>query len=120
MPIVPDMSGRVVELEEEVNSLKHQLAVAQQQQASSQQQLGQYQQALTVLKGQLAQQAVAGIGGSVSAGVLEPTIGFHPTIDDMTDVQKFSKYVISALQFKDIKTARDNLMKCMSRLNGHG
>eukprot|EP01060_Flectonema_neradi_P013708 TRINITY_DN2044_c1_g2_i1.p1 TRINITY_DN2044_c1_g2~~TRINITY_DN2044_c1_g2_i1.p1 ORF type:complete len:444 (+),score=112.14 TRINITY_DN2044_c1_g2_i1:55-1386(+) len=121
-PVVPDMSGRVAELEDEVHNLKHQLAVAQQQQASSQQQLAQYQQALTVLKGQLAQQQAAsgslGVGGG--AGIIEPTIGFHPTIDDMTDIQKFSKYVISALQFKDVKTARDNLMKSLSRLNGHG
>ncbi|KAJ9469980.1 MAMMALIAN LYST-INTERACTING PROTEIN 5-like protein [Diplonema papillatum] len=105
---------RVTELESEVVQLKRKLAAAESQVAAAQKQAADYAQVANMLKAQLT-----AAGGSGGPSFAIPTPGFHPTLDQMTDAQKNAKYVISALQFKDVTTARDNLIKAMRIINGH-
>ena len=101
-------------------ALKRDLAAAQVQIDGNNQQLGKYQQAVQLLQGQLAaaQQSQGVSGGAAGAAILQPRFGFEPTLDDLCEAQKYGKYIISALQFKDTTNARENLMKALAKVNG--
>eukprot|EP01063_Lacrimia_lanifica_P019869 TRINITY_DN27277_c0_g1_i1.p1 TRINITY_DN27277_c0_g1~~TRINITY_DN27277_c0_g1_i1.p1 ORF type:complete len:390 (+),score=137.80 TRINITY_DN27277_c0_g1_i1:56-1171(+) len=66
---------------------------------------------------QVLQQARAG-GGAASASVLQAAPGYNPGLKEVMDAQKCAKFVVSALQFNDLHSARENLQKCAKKLNG--
>eukprot|EP01064_Diplonema_japonicum_P018045 TRINITY_DN2669_c3_g3_i1.p1 TRINITY_DN2669_c3_g3~~TRINITY_DN2669_c3_g3_i1.p1 ORF type:complete len:427 (+),score=129.33 TRINITY_DN2669_c3_g3_i1:56-1282(+) len=106
---------RVDELENELMQLKHQLVMSQTQTQQAQGQCQKYEQVVNMMKAQMAQAS----GGGGGSGIVVPVVGFEPTLDHMVDAQKYAKYIISSLQFKDMVTARENAVKVMSLINGH-
>ena len=109
---------RIEELETENSRLKHEVVAANLQAENHAKEMHKYQQAVQLLQSQLA--ANKGHGAPAGgAGILTPRPGFEPSINDMQDAQKFSKFVASALQFKDTANARENLMKSLAKINGH-
>eukprot|EP01065_Artemidia_motanka_P016164 TRINITY_DN1989_c2_g2_i2.p1 TRINITY_DN1989_c2_g2~~TRINITY_DN1989_c2_g2_i2.p1 ORF type:complete len:354 (+),score=125.10 TRINITY_DN1989_c2_g2_i2:91-1152(+) len=72
---------------------------------------------LTRQRDQLLQQLQSGGGGSSAAGVCAQRPGFDPTLDHTMEAQRLAKFAVSALQFKDVTTARTNLTQALNVIN---